>query len=151
MVFITGGLEDQGRVSSHPKREAGTSSKKAKKSSEEEENLELMPTEPLTPAWDDLMSLSNHGVVYVVQIAALHNILEKVMRGNNEEGGVNFKVVVPKYQPPEMQPSEADEDFQVRTQCLVHLSSAPQREEDMTDSYCVFLYEVGQNRVRAAS
>jgi hypothetical protein len=142
-VFITGGLENKGRVSSHPRREAGAS-KKQKQQADEEERLELMPTEPLVPAWDDLMSVSNHGVVYLVQIAALHTILEDVLRGKESDSAVKFALAFPKYLPPDIQPSSIDEDFRVNTQCLVHLSPEPS-EEDLTDSYCIFLYEVRWN------
>ena len=145
MVFITGGLEDRGRVSSHPKREAGSSKKKVKTEEEEEgedERLELRPTEPLTPAWDDLMSVSTQGVAYVVQIAALHTILQKVLRGNDEESGIRFNLSFSHFLPPELQATHADEDFQVNTQCFVHLSPSQKGGNELTDSYCFFLYQV---------
>jgi hypothetical protein len=141
MVFITRGPELRGRVSSHPKREAGPSKrKKARVEVEEGERLELVPTEPLLPAWDDLMSLSNQGVVYDIQIAALHTHLQNVLRGQDEEG-IRFAISFPKYSPPDLQPSDGEEEFRLEAQCMVTLSTT-QKEDDSVDSYCVFMYEV---------
>lgn len=143
MVFITSGPELQGRVSSHPRRQPATSSssKKARTEEEKEEKLELVPAEPLVPAWDDLMTLSSRGVVYLVQIAALHTTLQKILRGTDDGDGINFNISLPKYAPVDITPNGEDIEFIANTQCIVTLSS-PQKEDELTDSYCVFLYEV---------
>jgi hypothetical protein len=141
MVFITAGLEDRGRVSSHPKREAGPSKKKTRTDDEDEERLELVPANPLAAAWDESLSLSNHGVPHVVHVAALHTSLQKVIRGAEEDSGVRFNLSFSHMLPPETHRPNVDDEFKVNTQCIIHLSPDQKEDDDLINSYCVFLYE----------
>ncbi|KAK3942429.1 hypothetical protein QBC46DRAFT_309455 [Diplogelasinospora grovesii] len=133
-------------------------------------SLELVPDQPLQPAWDDLISLSNSasGKRYLVQIAAVHTNLQDVARGpgnggtgdddadNDDDGrssGGNSSsssnkftfLSFPPYEPPDPQPLLNEDDFRLRSQCMVHLSSPLEdnRSETTTttDSICLFLYE----------
>ncbi|KAK4123595.1 hypothetical protein N657DRAFT_633843 [Parathielavia appendiculata] len=92
-VFIVGTIEDQGRCSSHPPRvvkpreekaaraTASASSSKAgaaeDQEGQDEGNLELVPSQPLCPAWDDLVSVLCLGKTYRLQVAGLYTDLEK--------------------------------------------------------------------------
>ena len=125
------------------------SSKAAAKIEEEEDRLELIPNEPLQPAWDDLISVSNYGRSYRVQLAALHTNLSSLVKtsdDDHDEGGRVTLISVPRYEPSNVRPYSAEGDFTVRSHCLVHLSSAEDTQtqdlETTTDSICLFLYEV---------
>ncbi|KAK3332477.1 hypothetical protein B0T19DRAFT_457297 [Cercophora scortea] len=146
-TFIIGTIEDGGRCSSHPPRVVKSSKKgKAKK---EDDRLELVPTEPLQPAWDDLISLSNFGKKHLVQIAALHTNLQAVVKDTDNdggEGGGKFAFSsLPVYETPHVQPFQSEENFHLRSQALVHLSSSidETQEEAMptTENVCLFLYQ----------
>ncbi|KAJ9154743.1 C6 zinc finger domain protein [Pleurostoma richardsiae] len=146
-VFIIGTIEDGGRCSSHPPRNLkGSRRGRASAKNEEETKLELIPVEPLHPAWDDLVSLSSSGTVYRVQIAALHTSLQIVVR-NKAADDANRCVALsfPPYSPVESQPSVEDDDFELRSQCLIHLSPVEDSGDDesmiATDSVFLFLYE----------
>jgi len=141
MVFITSGPELQGRVSSHPRRQAaGAASSSKKVKLERDESPTIKPAEPLMAAWDDLITLQSNDGIYVVQVAALHTTLQKVQRAPQNDGA-NFTVSIPKYSPPEVLMMGDDAEFEASSQCIVALTP-PQREELLIDSYCVFLYEV---------
>ncbi|KAK3682677.1 hypothetical protein B0T22DRAFT_291714 [Podospora appendiculata] len=146
-TFIIGTIEDGGRCSSHPPRVVKSSKKgKAKK---EDDRLELVPAEPLQPAWDDLISLSNFDKKHLVQIAALHTNLQAVLRDTDNdggEGGGKFTFSsLPTYETPHVQQFQSDESFQLRSQALVHLSSPIDETQEeaiaTTESVCLFLYQ----------
>lgn len=130
------------------------SSKKGKASLKKEtEKLDLVANEPLRPAWDDLISVSNAGKTYNIQNAALHTKLDEVTRraGSNESdgddsGALSKFISLPTYEPPNVQPFVSEGDFQLRSQALVHLSPLEETQgEDVqttTDSIFMFLYEV---------
>jgi hypothetical protein len=137
-------------VKSTTKR-GGTPGGTAKK----EEKLELIPVEPFQPAWDDLITLSNPKKQkhYRVQIAALQTNLQALVRNNDEGESSKFTLLsLPPYEPsnPHPQPSLRDDDFDLRSQCLVYLDdnvdgdAMKTEDTDMnnTDSICLFLYEV---------
>ncbi|EOO02220.1 putative c6 zinc finger domain-containing protein [Phaeoacremonium minimum UCRPA7] len=147
-VFIIGTLEDGGRCSSHPPRVLkGSKRAKAAAKNEEDEKLDLVPVEPLQPAWDDLVSLSNLGTVYQVQIAALHTSLQMIIR-DKAEGENNNKFTrlsFPPYSPADTRPSLQEDEFALRSQCMIHLSptdASGSSESTATDSIFLFLYEI---------
>ncbi|OIW34063.1 hypothetical protein CONLIGDRAFT_568954 [Coniochaeta ligniaria NRRL 30616] len=153
-VFIIGTIQDEGRCSSHPPRvvksTARRGGKMSKKKEEEEEKLAPVPIEPLQPAWDDLICLSNAGKNYRVQIAALQTTLQAVVRGKDETGSSKFTFAsFPPYEPFNPQPFLRDDDFDLRAQCLVHLDEdgasdgmeTDEMDTTSTDSICLFLYE----------
>lgn len=146
-MFIIGTIEDGGRCSSHPPRVLKNSKKgKSTSKSDEDSKLDLVPVEPLQPAWDDLISLSSLGFTYQVQIAALHTSLQIIVRSKDEEDpNKNVTLSFPPYSPAETQPSPLEDDFELRSQCLVHLSpteEAQNSDSTVTDSIFLFLYEV---------
>lgn len=147
-VFIIGTLEDGGRCSSHPPRVLkGSKRAKAAAKIEEDEKLDLVPVEPLQPAWDDLVSLSHLGTVYQVQIAALHTSLQMVIRDKAEgENNNRFtRLMFPPYSPADTRPSLQEDEFELRSQCMIHLSPTDgtgSSESAATDSIFLFLYEV---------
>ena len=104
--------------------------------------------EPFQPAWDDLISLSHAGKNYRVQIAALRTSLQGVVRGQDNGDSSKFSFIsFPAYEPWNPQPSLMNDDFELRSQCLMHLDeegadATDANETDMTDSICLFLYEV---------
>ncbi len=142
-VFIIGTVEDGGRCSSHPPRVVR--SKKAKA-----EKLELGPVQPLQPAWDDLVSLSSGEALYSVQIAALHTNLQTVSREIDDGNDSKItKLSLQPYSPADTRPSANEEDFELRSQCVVHLSAVDDNRKYQTpsssasmESACLFLYQV---------
>lgn len=99
-----------------------------------------------------MICFSNAGKQYRVQIAALQTTLQAVVRDKDDAEPAKFTLVsLPPYEPPNLQPSLRDDDFDLRAQCLVHLdedagSDAMEMDEDGTngtDGICLFLYEVG--------
>ncbi|KAM7205062.1 hypothetical protein V8F33_001303 [Rhypophila sp. PSN 637] len=157
-VFIIGTLQDQGRCSSHPPRVVKSSKKGKSASSKESQKLELVANEPLRPAWDDLISVSNAGKTYNIQNAALHTRLDQVTRratsnesDGDDSGALANLVSLPTYEPPNVQPFVSQGDFQLRSQALVHLSPLDESHGDgsqmTTDSICMFLYEHNNSTV----
>jgi hypothetical protein len=145
MVFITGTPEMKGRVASHPKKDASSSS--SKKSSPMPESRpwkepEIVPLQPLTSAWNDYVSLSRHGVECHALLTALQVPLHNVVRKENHPSqGGDFQISMAPYTPTEL-PLNEDEDGQNATaQCLVHVSS-PTDGGGSGESYCAFLFEV---------
>ena len=129
-------------MASHPKK--GSSSKKPKTAAEESTNPELVPLQPLISAWDDHTVVSSQGIEYSVLITALHTMLQAVLRDDNaEEDSAGFRISFPPYVPSELQPSPAEEDFNVSAQCLARLPGND--EGDDAESYCIFLFEVGSS------
>ncbi len=154
-VFIIGTPEDGGRCSSHPPRvikskkarPARPSKAGAEEDDEPAEKLELVPVAPLQPAWDDLVPLSTGAAVYHVQVAALHTSLRHVGRQLDEGSDVRFAVAFNPYAPADLRPSMTGDDFELQSQCVVHLAPVdpnlkPDPEITATDSICLFLYEV---------
>lgn len=152
-MFIIGTLQDQGRCSSHPPRVVKSSKKGKASSKKEAEKLDLVPNEPLRPAWDDLISVSNAGKTYNIQNAALHTKLDEITRrassneGDEDDSGVGSNFIsLPAYEPPNVQPFVSEGDFQLRSQAMVHLSPLEETQgeglQTTTDSICMFLYEV---------
>jgi hypothetical protein len=157
MVFITAGVQDGGRCASHPPRQITRREAKAKGRSSArtsvspsigavEEKFELTASTPLTPAWDDLISVTNQNVIYTIQLAALHTKLLNVMRRKSDDGGLRFTVTFPTYAPADLRQLGDDVGIDMRTQCMVHLTAGPETENGPVDSICVFLYEVGRCR-----
>jgi hypothetical protein len=177
-VFIVASIEDGGRCestnisishlpderqytdrpcpgSSHPPRKTAKkkAASKSKSRSPAEEKLALIAEEPFTSAWNDLVSVSNFGKRYTLQIAALHTRLHSVVRsprdsdsddGRNKTAPLSFTP----YEIPDVQPSPNDDDFQVKSRCMVHLPSLDRtKKEDspprpQVDGVFLFLYEV---------
>ena len=130
----------------------GSKKAKAAAKNEEDEKLDLVPIEPLQPAWDDLISLSNLGTVYQVQIAALHTSLQMVIRSKAEDDNNNkcTRLSFPPYSPADTRPSLEEDEFELRSQCMIHLSptdASGTSESTVTDSIFLFLYEVGRNQL----
>lgn len=126
-------------------------SKKGKASSPrrvEKESFEVVPTEPLKPAWDDLVDVSCGGKSHRLQVASLHTGLQAVTRvaeddNADEAGGKSVFVSLPQYEPPNVQPGLGGDDFQLASQCLMHLATPDEGQEGTaTDNVCLFLYEV---------
>lgn len=148
-VFIIGTLEDGGRCSSHPPRVIR--SKKDKNASVKAERAaekpDLVPAQPLQPAWDDLISVSDGSVVQHVQIAALHTNLETVGRQTGKDDANKFAMSFDPYRLADLRPTGGEDDFELRCQYMVHLAPAtdthnPGSETVTTDSIFLFLYEV---------
>ncbi|KAK4230811.1 hypothetical protein QBC38DRAFT_514414 [Podospora fimiseda] len=149
-VFIIGTIQDQGRCSSHPPRVVKSNKGKSSSRSAEPEGLELVPTQPLRPAWDDLISVSSRDRNYQIQIAALHTDLTAVSRTFASDNGQDWPikpvfVSFPPYQTPADVSLGSGNGFQVSSQCLVHLAGPDNGQGSgtraTTDSVCVFLYQ----------
>ncbi|KAK4639619.1 hypothetical protein QC761_709940 [Podospora bellae-mahoneyi] len=152
-VFIIGTIEDQGRCSSHPPRVVKSKKSSGKQSSSKRSDdtgsFQLVANTPLRPAWDDLISVSCGGQTFQVQIAALFTPLSSVTRAyatDEDEGEQNRTIFVsfPTYQSPDLTPYPGEDEFQLFSQCMVHL--APPSESrggqgTQTDSIFMFLYE----------
>ncbi|KAK4169333.1 hypothetical protein QBC43DRAFT_60518 [Cladorrhinum sp. PSN259] len=149
-VFIIGTIEDQGRCSSHPPRVVKSKKGKSSSRSAEPEGLDLVPNQPLQPAWDDLISFSSRGRNYHIQIAALHTNLNAVARApasdNGQYGPIEAVYVsFPPYQTPSNLALGNGDSFQLSSKCLVHLAGTDDdqgRSMGTTiDSVFVFLYQ----------
>ena len=67
-VFIIGTVEDEGRCSSHPRRVVGKKGKASPSKPQEPKKLQLVPSQPLQPAWDDLICLSDGETVSMIGV-----------------------------------------------------------------------------------
>lgn len=109
-----------------------------------------MAEEPLAPAWDDVITVSDptRGTRYNLQIAALWTPVHSIVRGEEEEEeGSGTALRFAPYQIPEMRPSMGDADFQMRAKALVHISKpAGGGEGDaqgmQVDGFFLLLFEV---------
>ncbi|PFH61092.1 hypothetical protein XA68_18246 [Ophiocordyceps unilateralis] len=145
-VFITGTLETKGRVASHPKR-AGSASKHRNKAAASAHGVrssskpQIVPTRPLTSAWDDSVTLSGHGVEASVRLTALQTSLQNVVdRRADDAAGISLSL--PPFVAPELQ-AQADGggELSAKARCLVRLGGVYDAH-DLTDGYCAFLFEV---------
>lgn len=149
-VFIVGTIQDQGRCSSHPPRVV--KSKKSKSPPKDAGNgFGLVPTEPLRPAWDDLISISCQGRKFRLQIAALNTSLQAISRAAVDEqsgdvGSGPVYISFPAYEPLGLQSATGEDGFDLRSECLVHLAASDADtggdRRAATDSICLFLYQV---------
>ncbi|KAK0646339.1 hypothetical protein B0T16DRAFT_458267 [Cercophora newfieldiana] len=163
-VFIVASIEDGGRCSSHPprktaKKKAASSKSKSKSKSKSnspvEERLQLIAEEPFTSAWNDLITVSNFGKQYTLQLAALYTNLNSVVRNptppddDSDDGrSKTAPIFFTPYEIPDVQPSPSEEDFQVRSKSMVSLtpsSDAVKVERSsprpQLDGIYLFLYE----------
>lgn len=109
-----------------------------------------MAEEPLAPAWDDVITVSDptRGTRYNLQIAALWTPVHSIVRGEEEEEeGSGTALRFAPYQIPEMRPSMGDDDFQMQAKALVHISKpAGGGEGDVqgmqVDGFFLLLFEV---------
>ncbi|KAK1828480.1 hypothetical protein QBC39DRAFT_374711 [Podospora conica] len=151
-VFIVASIEDGGRCSSHPPRKT---TKKGKSKSPSvrppPEDLQLVAEEPLAPAWNDVVTVSDPRDAgrrrYNLQIAALWTPMGSIVRGGGggeEDGEEGTAVGFAPYRVPEMRPAMGDEDFEMRARGLVHLSRAGGGGEEggmQVDGFFLFLFE----------
>ncbi|PHH52263.1 hypothetical protein CFIMG_003323RA [Ceratocystis fimbriata CBS 114723] len=92
----------------------------------------LSPSEPLRPAWDDLLFLSDKHSYYTTQIVSLQTKLAHVGRG------VSSSIFSPpSYELPDFRPASSSGEFSVSGQCIVNIDSASEPKSGL----CVFLYE----------
>ncbi|TLS22863.1 uncharacterized protein PpBr36_06065 [Pyricularia pennisetigena] len=172
-VFIIGTPREHGRCSSHPRRAvSGRSLRKtpASLASERPESEEptvlkhegaletpaasrtdtydMVPIEPLQPAWDDLISVSCSGVVLSLQIASFNTNLSMVDQSGQVSNGSRLKTIsLPPYKLPDARRSMGNHDFELRCHCLTHISDVEEVRDEIlgkvtgTDSICLFLFE----------
>ncbi|KAI6380877.1 hypothetical protein MCOR25_001402 [Pyricularia grisea] len=172
-VFIIGTPREHGRCSSHPRRAvSGRSSRKTPASSgsdrpESEEpavlrhegapetpvgsrmdGFDMVPTEPLRPAWDDLVSVSCSRVTLSLQIASLNTDLSMVDQSGQVSNDSRLKTIsLPPYKCPDARRSMDDNDSEMRSHCLTHISDVEEVRDEIsgkvtgTDSICLFLFE----------
>ncbi|KAK1726965.1 hypothetical protein CaCOL14_006544 [Colletotrichum acutatum] len=142
MVFITATIDDAGRCSSHPPRQVQPSSSRSSRRSQtvEDEIPRLVPTEPLMPAWDDLVSVSDNGVVYSIQIAALHTRFQNILRGPEGQSQVKFRMVLPSYSPVDMETWDNGGNMDLNAQNMVSLLPSG-NDNGAPEGLCVFLFE----------
>lgn len=114
-------------------------------------NLLNLPTEPLRPAWDDLISISCQGRKFRLQIAALNTSLQAISRAAVDEqsgdvGSGPVYISFPAYEPLGLQSATGEDGFDLRSECLVHLAASDADtggdRRAATDSICLFLYQV---------
>lgn len=150
-VFIVGTIHDQGRCSSHPPRVLKTKTSKGPPTGDD--RLELVPTAPLRPAWDDLILVSSRGQSHQLQIAALHTQLHAITRGavhddGHAAGSRPVFISFPPYELPTVPPVSGENEFQLASQCFVHLAAPVGTQggdiHNRTDSILLFLYEVSR-------
>ncbi|KAK1984771.1 hypothetical protein LZ30DRAFT_414169 [Colletotrichum cereale] len=141
MVFITATMDDAGRCSSHPPRQVQSSSRRRGRSrTAEQETPRLIPVEPLTPAWDDLISLYDNGVVYAVQIAALHIGLQQAVRGADGQSQVKFRMALPNYSPVDVETWDNGSDVDLNAQVMISLLPTS-NDNGFPEGICAFLFE----------
>ncbi|KAK4186909.1 hypothetical protein QBC35DRAFT_252948 [Podospora australis] len=148
-VFIIGTIEDQGRCSSHPPRVVKSKRNKpsSSKPAEDSGQFTVTPRSPLRPAWDDWIAVTAGGKNYRVQLAGLHTGLDAVSKvsageGSSDDGNWPVYVSFPAYETPDVRPYPGGGDFQLSSQCLVHLATPDDGQGgSATDSVCVFLFE----------
>ncbi|KAL8408810.1 hypothetical protein RB594_007295 [Gaeumannomyces avenae] len=173
-IFIIGTPEQGGRCSSHPRRtvpsrnskksttpsrsDSSSRSEEPERVNQEEashsEKLELVAIEPLRPAWDDIVALSRRGTVYHTQISALNTSLAAIVHSDEMNRGKATRLFFPPYVPPETRPSMRNDEFELRSQCMVHLSETEETRNELGESVginsiCLFLFE--QNNSMSSS
>lgn len=155
MVFITGTPANKGRVASHPRkgmpiesppstsRKQSKSRTRAKMSPRRDAIADLVPTQPLSSAWEDHITLTGTDYECNALVTALPVPLGSVFRDNlDAPGGTPFSLVLPPYNPSEI-PSRIElDEISTGGQCLVHVPGLDDAEAH-SESYCVFLFEVG--------
>ncbi len=134
---------------------------KAGSGGEEGEPFELVPNEPLGPAWDDSISVSCRGSNYRLRMAALNTDLQAVTRtgednsAGDEAAGKPVFISLPPYEAPNVQPNSSEDDFRLEAQCLVRLETPDEEQrgggQTVADSVCLFLYEVCLGRGHVVS
>lgn len=154
MVFITGTPENKGRVASHPRKatpsiQSSSSGRSPRPSTEPETTsksgrfLDLVPAQPLTPAWEDYITLLTNGHDHRTLMTALHVPLGGVVR---EETGTpdeeQFSIVLPPYTPLNISSNMHVGNLVAGGQCLVHAPPSDDAEGP-SESFCVFLFDVG--------
>lgn len=144
-VFIVGTVEDKGRCSSHPPRNSKGSKKSPSPPSTSEIRATesgLVPVEPFQPAWFDQSLVSSAGKTHRFQVAALYTPLSAIARGNYGSKGETTVLTLPPYTPNDVRITFGDADFELRAQCLSHISQAKD-DPDLTvpESLVLFLYE----------
>lgn len=112
----------------------------------EDEVPRLLPTEPLMPAWDDLVSVSDNGVVYSIQIAALHTKFQNILRGPEGQSQVKFRMALPPYSPVDMETWDNGGNMDLNAQNMVSLLPSG-NDNGAPEGLCVFLFEVGYQLV----
>lgn len=160
-VFIVGTIEDGGRCSSHPPRVIKSKKAKASTSSrsggeedretpqqrhQKHRNLELFSDQPLQSVWDDLIMLStSSGTKYNVQFTALNTRLQNVVRGSGGNREVTGEFIVSSmadYEVSNVQLDFSDQDFELKSQCLISLPESQDRNPYMPSiGSCIMLYE----------
>ncbi|KAK2045568.1 hypothetical protein LZ31DRAFT_240256 [Colletotrichum somersetense] len=141
MVFITATIDDAGRCSSHPPRQVQSSSRRRVRSrTAEQETPRLVPIEPLTPAWNDLISLSENGVAHAVQFAALHTGLQKATRVAGGQSQVKFRMALTNYSPLDVDTWDNGSGVDLSAQATISLLPAS-NVNGFPEGICAFLFE----------
>lgn len=89
------------------------------------------------------MQLSNQGVDGPVLVTAMQTSLQSVVRHevDEDENAGRFSMFCPPYAANELQPVYGNHAFGMNAQCFVR-QAASDVEDDSTDGFCVFLFEV---------
>ena len=135
MVFITGTLENKGRVASHPKK---TSSPKPSKAKDKRQSAPThVAAQPLRPAWDDYIALLSNGVEHRALLTTLQIPLRNIIKDiSGREGGSGFTLSLSSYSGPGLGMSAYGQEIDTSAQCLVHL---PEQDEgnNSNTAFCV--------------
>ncbi|XWW96993.1 hypothetical protein V2A60_004973 [Cordyceps javanica] len=147
-VFITGTLDDRGRVASHPKRVTPAKKQNSKSPQPKRERSEShSPKFSQTlnnSAWDDNLDISPGGK----NISALHTSLHTIVRssGTALDGSNGFGIALPPYSPIELHSNPGGHiaghelPLWISAQCLL-CHRGIQGGARSADSYCLFLFE----------
>ncbi|KAI0480809.1 hypothetical protein GGR56DRAFT_688150 [Xylariaceae sp. FL0804] len=145
-VFIVGTPDDKGRCASHPPRNV-SSSRKSPARSRSRKAKARMPTysaaEPRQPAWDETVDLKTASESHRARIVAHQTDLDVALQGASSAHEDGFALSLSSYQPLDVTPHFSQEDFHLRSSCLIQApppeagSSVVPPDEDM----CLFLYE----------
>lgn len=167
-VFITGTPEDKGRVASHPKKSASSSSRASSSgtrrtrrklegsstpevtperdvrqgsSQRSQRGSSVAPQRPLASAWDDYIALQDNGTHRYALMTTLQQPMQVVDTHEPAVTGAgDFSVAMSAYTPTEVYSSPSGSS-QTSGRCLVHLSERSDSQSPAED-YCVWLHEV---------
>ncbi|EFW98686.1 c6 zinc finger domain containing protein [Grosmannia clavigera kw1407] len=114
----------------------------------------LVPVHPPRPAWDNSITLLGGGIAYTTSIAALetrvHSLLQQTVVEDPDSSSSFVFSAMPHYFPADVQQTLHGSDFQLHSQCMVHLSSPAALggntgfgfDSTTADNVCMLLYEI---------
>ncbi|KAI0424267.1 hypothetical protein F5Y09DRAFT_146763 [Xylaria sp. FL1042] len=142
-VFIVGTQDEKGRVGSHPPRNVQqTRTAQSESSTQHGARIDFVPIEPLQPAWHETVALESGPNSHIVRIVAQHADLDSAIKHSSsppQTHGVSLSLLGT--QPLDVTPTFREENFSLKSFCLVSLPEAGDDSTGGAEGICLFLYQ----------